>query len=52
MKVGTDYSGMETPLIALKALGVKYRHLFSSEICPKARLVIQEKFKPEKLVGF
>jgi site-specific DNA-cytosine methylase len=51
LRVGTDYSGMETPLIALRALGVKFRHLFSSDICPKARLVIQEKFKPETLYG-
>lgn len=49
LRVGTDYSGMETPIIALRALGVRYRHLFSSDVCPKARLVIQEKFEPERL---
>ena len=42
---------METPIIALRALRQKHRHLFSSEICPKARHVIQEKFKPDRLFG-
>jgi site-specific DNA-cytosine methylase len=45
--VGTDYSGMETPLLALRALRVKHRHLFSSDVCPKALSVIEEKFQPE-----
>jgi len=49
LKVGTDYSGMETPLIALQLLQVPHRHLFSSEICPRIRSVIAEKFAPERL---
>jgi DNA-cytosine methyltransferase len=51
LRVGTDYSGMETPILALRALGFNHRHVFSSEICPKARLVIEEKFAPDVLFG-
>ena len=51
LRVGTDFSGMETPILALEALKVKYRHLFSSDICPIARRVIEEKFNPEVLYG-
>jgi len=32
IKVGTDCSGMETPLMALKRLGVGYKHMFSCDI--------------------
>ena len=40
---------METPILALRQLRVPVRHLFSSEIDPQASLVIERKFKPEKL---
>ena len=49
LRVGTDYSGIETPLMALQALHVPYRHLFSSEICHKVRSVIEARFSPEVL---
>ena len=49
LRVGTDYSGMETPIIALKCLGVDVNHIFSSEIDPKARHLILELFKPGAL---
>lgn len=32
LRVGTDCSGMETPLMALKKLGVAYQHEFSCDI--------------------
>ena len=51
LRVGTDYSGMETPLIALQSLGVPFHHCFASEVCPKARAVIEEKFQPDVLFG-
>jgi len=47
--VSTDYSGMESPCIALKALKIPHEHIFSSEIEPKAQLVIQEIFQPKTL---
>lgn len=49
LRVATDYSGMETPLLVLRSMGVPTRHLFSSEIDAQARTVIREKFKPEVL---
>ena len=48
LRVGTDFSGMETPIIALRSLGVKYQHMFSSDNCPHAKTVILEKFKPKQ----
>ena len=42
LTIGTDFSGIEAPLVALRALRVKVSHEFSSEICPDARRVIEE----------
>ena len=47
--IGTDYSGMESPIIALKELSIPHEHIFSSEIEPNAQLVIQEIFQPKTL---
>jgi len=44
--VGTECSGIETPLIALAAAGVKYRHEFSCERDTHARKVIEKLFPP------
>lgn len=49
LRVGTDYSGIETPLMALQALRIPYRHIFSSESCPKIRAIIEERFAPERI---
>jgi DNA-cytosine methyltransferase len=46
LEVGTDCSGMEAPLAALDLLGVKYNHVFSSEIDPLCTKLIQNNFKP------
>jgi site-specific DNA-cytosine methylase len=51
LRVGTDYSGIEAPIVALKRLGVGVDHIFSSEICPIARKVIEDKFRPRTLYG-
>ena len=32
VRLGTDCSGMETPLMALRALGIDTQHVFSSDI--------------------
>ena len=37
--------------MALQEPNVPYKHVFSSEICPKARRVIMEKFSPQMLFG-
>ena len=37
LRVGTDCSGIEAPLVALHRLGVPFEHVFSSEICATTR---------------
>lgn len=37
IKIGTDCSGIEAPLQALKQLGITYQHMFASEIDEKIR---------------
>ena len=42
--VGTDCSGIETPIMALQAMGVQHTHEFSSEIRPRVRKFIELNF--------
>lgn len=49
IKVGTDCSGMESPIIALENLGISYLHEFSSEIDPYCRKTIKANFNPTTL---
>ena len=49
LTVGTDYSGIEAPIVALKSLHQKISHEFSSEICQNATKVIKACFKPKVL---
>lgn len=49
IKVGTDCSGIEAPIQALDKLGIKYEHLFSSEIDKNARLSILANYNPKVL---
>ena len=39
--VGTDCAGLETPVLALRAMGYPHRHVFSSDIKPKIREYIR-----------
>lgn len=41
LRVGTDCSGIGTPLLALRALGIVFHHVFASEIDPQARRTLQ-----------
>ena len=47
LRVGTDCSGVESPLHALKALGVRFQHEFSSESAPAPRKVIAANTRPK-----
>jgi site-specific DNA-cytosine methylase len=48
--VGTDCSGLEAPLLALRRLGFSnINHKFSSEIDDKVRAVLSANFHPEVL---
>ena len=46
IRVGTDCSGLETPLLSLRALGLAHEHVFSSEVKEKARKFIALNFGP------
>ena len=45
--VGTDFSGMDTPVIALKKLKVDFRHVFSCEKSRAGEKLIKKVFQPE-----
>jgi len=47
LKVGTDCSGMEAPIQALRNLGVKFDHVFSSDSDPAVKKTIMENFRPQ-----
>lgn len=40
LRVGTDCSGMEAPIMALQGLGVEFEHVFSSEVDRYARTAL------------
>jgi len=48
LKIGTDCSGMETPVMALKKLKVPYEHCFSCDIDKHVKTQILENFPPKK----
>ena len=49
IRVGTDCSGIEAPIMALKALRVPHEHLFSSEIDKDCREIIRKNYRPKKI---
>ena len=49
LTIGTDCSGLEAPIQALKNLKVKHDHVFSSDIDPSAIKFIKENFKPKTM---
>ena len=49
--VGTDCSGMDTPIQALRNLGLDFTHSFSSETDPDAIKTILANHKPERIEG-
>ena len=55
LKIGTDCSGIEAPIEALKKIcknhHLEYRHIFSSEIDEYAIKYIQANHSPEILYG-
>lgn len=46
LTVGTDFSGMDMPLIALRKLGVRVQHEFSSDVAPVCERYITTTVKP------
>lgn len=51
LHVASDCSGIDTPIMALRELGIPYRHVFSSEINEEVRDLISLNFNPELLFG-
>jgi len=47
LRVGTDCSGIEAPIVALEQLGVPFSHEFSSEIDKQCIATIRANFKPK-----
>lgn len=48
IKVGTDFSGLETPCRALRSLGVNHKLVFASEKNKKLGKLIELDFRPDK----
>lgn len=51
LRVGTDCSGIEAPIQALKRLRISFRHLFSSDINPSVIQSIKANYHPEIIFG-
>lgn len=49
LRVGTDCSGIEAPIMALKQLKIPFRHEFSSEIDKHCIESIKANYKPKKI---
>jgi DNA (cytosine-5)-methyltransferase 1 len=51
LRVGTLFSGIETPVLALERMGIPFEHTYSCEIDRSCRLVIAARFAPLALFG-
>lgn len=49
LRIGTLFSGIETPIQAVKKMGIRFRHVFACESDRKCRQVISSRFSPEQL---
>jgi len=49
LRIGTDCSGIEAPIVALQQLNIPFLHVFSSEIDPSCISTIQANFQPQIL---
>ena len=49
LTVGTDCSGMDSPIHALQNLGISFKHLFSCDNDPHAMKTISANHQPEKI---
>ena len=51
LRVGTDFSGIEAPIQALRKAGISYDHVFASEVCPHALKVLRDRYSPRVVFG-
>ena len=49
LRIGTDCSGLETPLMALLNLGVVFAHIFACDCDKYVKRTIKSNFPPEKI---
>ena len=49
LTVGTDCSGIDSPIFALRELGIPHKHLFSSEVDENALKVIRSNCQPKMI---
>lgn len=49
LRIGTDCSGIEAPIEALKQMRIPFEHVWSCEIDPYARKSIEANYKPNIL---
>ena len=49
LTVGTDFAGMETPILALVKLRFRHKHIWSCEILPAAQRFIKRIMQPQRL---
>ena len=50
LRVGTDCSGAEAPVWALRELGIRFEHCFGSESCPEARAFLKLNSWPSEML--
>ena len=48
LRVGTDFSGLEAPILALRSMGLAIDHCFACDNLPAAKLISDYYFKPNK----
>lgn len=51
IRVATDCSGLDAPIHALRLLGIKHKHIFSSEIEKAARCFLEQNYAEGTLFG-
>jgi DNA (cytosine-5)-methyltransferase 1 len=51
LRIGTDCSGIEAPIQALRQLGIPHRHVWSSDIDKFCIQSIKANYEPERLYG-
>lgn len=44
--LGSDFSGLDTPVIACRRLGLSFNHVFSSDVSPAAKKIIEHTHRP------
>ena len=49
LRVGTDFSGWDTPIMSLRALSIRHLHVFSCEKEPHLRRLIRQNSNPLKV---